>query len=359
MTTTDSTSDPDISTASDIGPGAAPAPAGPPPPAVALQLASGFIASQAVYSFTKLKLADALAEGPRPADAVANRVGTDRDRTRRLLRTLAGFGVVNEVAADTFQLTEVGQLFCNEPGSLADLTTMWIETHYDAFAGFAGTVKTGEPAFDTVKGQDYWSWLEGEPATAELFSRAMGSFGTQTQTAAIGAFDFSRFERVVDVGGAHGSFLAAVLSQSQTSTGVLFDLPHVIATAEPFLAASDVFGRVECIAGDFFESVPTGGDAYLLSLILHDWDNADCLRILTSIRRAIPANAVLLILENVIPAGNDPHLGKVIDMIMMTILRGTERTRAEYEALLVKAGFDVVEVIPTEAPTSLIVARPV
>lgn len=353
MTTTD------INTELDAAPESSAAPAGPPPAAIALQLASGFVASQAVYVFTKLRIADALAGGPRPAEIVANQVGCLPDQTRRLLRTLGGFGVVDEVAPDTFQLTEVGQLFRNVPGSLADLTMMWMETHYAAFSGMVGTMATGQSAFTTIEGEDFWSWLGHEPDASELFSRAMGSFGAQTQMAAVGAFDFSAFETIVDVGGAHGSFLAGALSHSTTSRGVLHDLPHVVETAGPSLRAANVADRVECVGGDFFESVPAHGDAYLLSVILHDWNDADCIRILHSIRRAIPAHGVLLILENVIPDGNEPHLGKVIDMIMMTMLNGTERTKSEYQALLRQAGFTIDHVVATEAPTSLIVARPV
>lgn len=345
-------------TITDTTPETTETPQGPPPPAIALQLASGFIASQAVYVFAKLGIADTLAGGPRPADLVAARAGTSRDQTRRLLRTLGGFGVVDEVAPETYRLTDVGQLFRNEPGSLADLTTMWMETHYSAFAGMTGTVSTGQSAFEAAEGEDYWSWLQREPETAELFSRAMGSFGAQTQTAAVDAFDFSAFGRIVDVGGAHGSFLASTLGHSDTSRGVLHDLAHVVKTAGPSLEAAGVAHRVECVSGDFFESVPPDGDAYLLSLILHDWNDADCIRILSSIRRSIPAHGVLLILENVIPDGNEPHLGKVIDMIMMTILNGTERTRPEYAALLAAAGFTLDDVVATHAPTSLIVARP-
>ena len=353
MTITDTDTDTDITAEAPT------APVGPPPPAIALQLASGFIASQAVYVFTKLRISDALAGGPRPADVVAARVGTSPDQTRRLLRTLGGFGVVDEVAPETFQLTAVGELFRNEPGSLADLTMMWMETHYSPFAGMVGTVTNGQNAFEASQGEDFWSWLQHEPDTADLFSRAMGSFGGQTQTAAAAAFDFSTFGRIVDVGGAHGSFLASALAHSDTSHGVLHDLPHVVETARPALDAAGVADRVECVGGDFFESVPADGDAYLLSVILHDWDDADCVRILSSIRRAIPAHGVLLILENVIPEGNEPHLGKVIDMIMMTMLNGTERTRSEYAALLGEAGFTLDDVVATQAPTSLIVARPV
>jgi len=338
---------------------AAPNAPGPPPPAIALQLAGGFIASQAVYTFTKLGISDALAGGPRPVQVIAERAGTQPDLTRRLLRTLGGMGVVDEVDPGTYQLTEVGQLFCNEPGSLADLTLMWMESHYAWFGGMTQTLTTGQPAFDTIEGETYWSWLEHQPERVDLFSRAMGSFGSQTQTAAVAAHDWSGYDRIVDVGGAHGSFLARVLAQNETSTGVLFDLPHVVETAGPLLESAGVANRVERIGGDFFESVPADGDAYLLSIILHDWNDDEAVRILKSIRKAIPADGILLILENVIPDGSEPHLGKMIDMIMMTILSGTERSRSEYEALLNRAGFTVEEVVATQAPTSLILAVPV
>ncbi|MEM9513273.1 MAG: methyltransferase [Actinomycetota bacterium] len=335
------------------------APIGPPPPAIALQLAGGFIASQAVYAFSKLGISDALAGGPRPADAVASRIGADPDRTRRLLRSLAGFGVVDEVAPETYQLTAVGELFRNEPGSLADMTAMWMETHYEAFAGLPQALTSGQPGFDAVMGENFWSWIEQRPQSAELFSRAMTSMGAQTQSAAVEAFDFTPFNRIVDVGGAHGAFVAAALAQSTASTGVVFDLPHVVASAQPFLESAGVADRVECVGGDFFDGVPTGGDLYLLSFILHDWSETDCVRILQSVRNAIPDHGRVLILENVIPPGNEPHLGKMLDVIMMTILDGAERTQAEYAALLAAGGFEIDEVVPTQAPTSLVVARPI
>ncbi len=334
-------------------------PIGPPPPAIALQLAGGFIASQAVYSFAKLGISDALAGGPRPADAVASRVGADPDRTRRLLRSLAGFGVVDEVAPETYQLTEVGELFRNEPGSLADMTAMWMETHYEAFAGLPQALTSAQPGFDAVMGEDFWSWIEQRPQSAELFSRAMTSLGAQTQSAAVDAFDFRPYERIVDVGGAHGAFVAAALAQSATSRGVVFDLPHVVASATPFLESTGVADRVECVGGDFFDEVPSGADLYLLSFILHDWSDSDGVRILRSVRNAISDHGRLLILENVIPAGNEPHLGKVLDVVMMAIVNGAERTHAEFAELLAAADFEIEDVVPTQAPTSLVIARPV
>lgn len=332
--------------------------AGPPPPAIALQLASGFVASQAVYAFAKLELADALSDGPHSAGDVAQRAGTHPDFTRRLLRTLGGFGVVDEVSAGVFQLTPVGELFRTTQGSLADLTLMWMETHYHWFEGLAGTVRTGDVAFDAIQGEDFWQWVGSDSERSALFSRAMASIGAQTQAAAVASYDFSRFRKIVDVGGAHGSFLTAALAESKEATGVLFDQPHVVAGAPQSLASTGLGDRVECVGGDFFESVPEGGDAYLMCFILHDWNDEDSVRILSNVRRAISDDGALLILESVLPPGNTPHLGKVLDMIMMTILTGVERTQDEYADILGRAGFSLDEVVPTPAPTSLLVAKP-
>lgn len=331
----------------------------PPAPVVAGQLAGGFIASQAVYAFTKLGLSDALADGPHPVGKVAVAAGTDPDFTYRLLRTLGAFGVVDETSPGTFRLTEVGELYRNEPGSLADLTMMWMETHYAWFAGLADTVTDAKPAFDRIEGMTYWDWLGRNDDMRELFSRAMTSIGAQTGHAAVAAYDFSGFGTIVDVAGAHGSLLSATLGASPDARGVLFDLPHVVESASAALEEHGVADRVDIVGGDFFEAVPAGGDAYLLRFILHDWNDDQSIQILSNIRQAIRDDGTLLIVENVIPEGNEPHLGKVLDLIMMTILPGVERTSGEFEDLLSQAGFRLEEIVPTAAPTSVLVARPV
>ena len=331
----------------------------PSPPEVAIQLAGGFVASQAVYALSKLGLADALADGPHPVGTVATTAGTDPELTYRLLRTLGAFGVVDETSPGSFRLTPVGQLFRNEPGSLADLTMMWMETHYKWFAGLTGTVVGGDTAFDRIEGTTFWGWLEENDDENELFSRAMASIGAQTEQAAVAAYDFSRFRTIVDVAGAHGSLLTAALLSNPAANGVLFDLPHVTETAGPVLAERGVTDRVQVVSGDFFHSVPHGADAYLLRFILHDWGEEEAVRILSNIREAIPAHGELLIIENVVPEGNTPHLGKLLDLIMMTIVSGTERTRGEYDDLCSQSGFSLDAIIPTAAPTSILVARPV
>lgn len=330
----------------------------PPAPVVAIQLAGGFIASQAVYAFTKLRLSDALSDGPLPVGKAAAVAGTNTDFTYRLLRTLGSLGVVDESSPGTFRLTEVGELFRNEPGSLADLTMMWMETHYAWFSGLADTVTDGQPAFERIEGRTFWDWLGRNDDENELFSRAMTSIGAQTGHAAVAAYDFGTFDTIVDVAGAHGSFLSAALGSNESARGVLFDLPHVVESAGPALEELGLSDRVDVVGGDFFESVPAGGDAYLLRFILHDWNDDQSIQILSSIRRSIPDDGVLLIVENVIPEGNEPHLGKLLDLIMMTILPGVERTSGEFADLLSQAGFRLDEIVPTEAPTSVIVARP-
>lgn len=332
---------------------------GPPPPAIAIQLAGGFIASQAVYAFSKLGLSDAMADGPHPVGSISSSAGTDAEFTYRLLRTLGALGVVDETSPGTFRLTDVGQLFRNEPGSLADLTMMWMETHYDWFSGLADSVSDAQPAFDRIEGMTYWEWIELDKDRSELFSRAMASIGAQTEHAAVAAFDFGRFDTIVDIAGAHGSLLSAALTSNPDARGILFDLPHVVATAGPALDVAGTADRIEVVGGDFFDAVPDGGDAYLLRFILHDWSDEESVKILSNIRKAIPADGTLLIIENVIPEGNAPHLGKLLDLIMMTIVHGVERTRGEYTDLLAQGGFHLEQIVPTEAPTSVLVARPI
>ncbi len=338
------------------GPGAG---AAPHAPQVAVSLAGGFIAAQAVYSFAKLGISDALGDRTATVGEIAATAGTDTAATYRLLRSLGAFGAVDEVSPGTFRLTDVGQLFRNRPGSLADLTMMWMETHYAWFGGLQEAVADGRPAFDRIEGRSYWEWLEDHAPEKRLFTRAMASLGAQTEQAAVDAYDFSPFSRFVDVAGAHGSLLSTVLDTVPGASGVLFDLPHVVATAGDALRARGQQERIELVGGDFFDGVPAGGDAYLLRFILHDWEDPDCVRILRSIRAAIPDDGTLVVIESVIPPGNQPHLGKLLDMVTLAIVPGQERTAGEFSDLFSRAGFRLEEIVPTAAPTSILVARPI
>jgi SAM-dependent methyltransferase len=203
-----------------------------------------------------------------------------------------------------------------------------------------------------------FDYLAQHPEEASYFSEAMVGFHGAEPPAVAAAYDFSPFKIVVDVGGATGNMLAAILSRHAGPRGVLFDRPHVVRDASALLKTRGVEERVTIEAGDFFETVPAGGDAYLLSHVIHDWNEDQCLTILSHCRNVIKPDGRLLIVEMVLPAGDTPHPGKMLDMVMLVIPGGQERTEAEYASLLVNAGFRLSRVVPTASAVSVVEAVP-
>jgi hypothetical protein len=201
-----------------------------------------------------------------------------------------------------------------------------------------------------------FEYLAKNPEDASVFSETMVGFHGQEPPAVARAYDFSTFDTIVDVGGATGNMLAAILCRHARPGGVLFDLPHVVADAPSLLKESGVNDRVKIEAGDFFKTVPSGGDAYILSHIIHDWDEDQCLTILSHIRKAMKSNGRLLIVEMVLPEGDTLHPGKVLDMVMLLLSGGRERTEAEYGALLSNGGFRLTRAVPTGSAVSIIEA---
>jgi hypothetical protein len=237
---------------------------------------------------------------------------------------------------------------------MRDLAIMWMETHYEPFGGLLGTVRTGRCAATEYYGQPFFAWLSEHPEHVARFSRAMANLTDGIKLGAIGTFDFTRAGRIVDVGGADGAVLAHILRAAPDTTGAVFDLPHVVAEAELRLADYGLGNRLTLTAGDFFTSVPAGADTYLLSMILHDWSDAEAARLLANIKAAAPAGARLVAFELVIPDGAGPHMAKMIDLTMLGMLTGRERTQAEYRLLLEDAGFKFEAVTATPTPISII-----
>jgi hypothetical protein len=327
-----------------------------PPPMQMVQLLFGFQLSQAVYVAAKLGVADHLTDGPRPATEVAELVGADSTALRRLLRTLAAVGVFSEDAEGRVGLTPLGAtLVSDAPGSMRDLALMWMETHYGPFGDLLHTARTGEPAAQHHYGQPFWAWLSQHPEQVARFSRAMANLTDGIKFAAVASCDLSGATTLVDVGGADGSVLALLLERYPTLRGVLFDLPHVVPAGEKLLADRGLAPRVEVVGGDFFAAVP-GGDAYLCSFVLHDWSDDEALAILRTIRAAAVPGARLRILELLVPPGDEPHLAKTIDLTMLGMLSGRERTEAELVELARQAGFRVERVVATPSPMSIVEA---
>jgi hypothetical protein len=241
------------------------------------------------------------------------------------------------------------------PGSVRGYIIMqgeaWI---WDAWGRALHSVRTGEPAFTHLHGMDAFAYLEGHPEAAATFNAGMTGRAASADVAVARTYDFSGVRTIVDVGGGHGLLLSTILEAYPAARGILLDLPSVAAGARERIAAAGLAGRCDVIAGDFFASVPPGGDCYLLANVIHDWDDDRAVAILRSCQRAMADGGRVLIIEAVLPTGNEPHPGKVGDLQMLVITGGRERTAAEYRALLTAGGFRSGRVVPTASPVSVV-----
>ena len=329
----------------------------PPPHAQLIQMAMAHWMSRIVHLAAKLNLADHLAAGPKHADELAGPTGTDAPSLYRLMRALANLGILSESSSRRFSLTPLGEaLETGAPGSArASVLTLASDWWIRGFGELAYSVQTGKSGFEKALGMPVFDFLAQNPADASMFSETMIGFHGE-EPAAVAAYDFSRFKTIVDVGGATGHLLTTILSRHPGPRGILFDLPHVVRDAPPLLDTRGMKDRVTIEEGSFFDRVPQGADAYLLSHIIHDWSEPQCLTILGNCRRAMDPNGRVLIIEMVLPEGDEPHPGKMLDIMMLVGPGGQERTPAEYAALLDKAGFRMTQVVPTASAVSIVEA---
>lgn len=329
-----------------------------PPHAQLIQMATAHWVSHIVYVAAKLSLADHLAKGPKSADELAGPTSTHASSLYRFMRTLANLGIVTEDGTHRFALTPLGDaLKSGAPGaaraSILTLASDWMSRGWEQLLT---SVETGKSGFEPSLGMPLFDWLAKHPEEASLFSETMVGFHGAEPPAVAAAYDFSGLATIIDVGGATGNLLTAILGRYPGSRGILYDLPHVVRDAPALIQARGLASRVTIEAGSFFERVPTGGDAYLLSHIIHDWTENQCLTILGHCRRAMKPSSRLLIIEMVLPAGNTPHPGKMLDMMMLVGPGGQERTEQEYGALLGQAGLHLTRVVPTASPVSVVEA---
>jgi hypothetical protein len=329
-----------------------------PPHVQLIQMGTALWVSRIVYAAAKLGLADHLAGGPRSAAELAGPTGTHARSLHRLMRTLAGFGILTESGDGQFGLTAMGEaLKTGAPGSArGTILAMAGDWGWRTMEHFLYSLETGRPATDKGLGMPLFDYLAQHPDEASLFSEAMVGVHGAEPGAVAEAFDFSSFGTIVDVGGATGNMLCHILARYPQPAGILYDQPHVVTDAPAFIAARGLSDRITIQPGSFFESVPEGGDAYVLSHIIHDWTEEQCLTILGNCKRAMKPGSKLLIVEFVLPEGNDPHFGKLADMVMLAIPGGEERTAKEYGELLAKAGFRLERVVGTATPVSVVEA---
>jgi hypothetical protein len=325
-----------------------------------IQMAAGSWVAAALYGAAKLGLADLLADGPRSAAEMAPATGTHAPTLHRFLRTLGSLGIVTDTGGGRYALTPLGEaLKSGAPGAARSTIMMFGgPIFWRSWEEIVYSLQTGKTGFEKVWGMGAFDYLAQHPEEASLFSETMVGFhGSEPPTVA-DAYDFSSLKTVVDVGGASGNMLAAILARHPGVRGVLYDLPHVVRDAPALLKARGTDDRVTIESGSFFERVPSGGDAYVMSHIIHDWSEEQCLTILGNCRKAMRADSRLLIVETVIPEDNSPHQGKLQDLVMLVLPGGQERTEAEYDALLTKGGFQLRRVIPTSSVVSIVEAIP-
>jgi hypothetical protein len=325
-----------------------------------MMLITGGWVAQAINATATLGVADELAHGPRTAEDLARAVGADADALYRLLRALSGCGVVAELDGRRFVLTELGGLLRRDaPDSLGGFAAMLDRPfHSRSWADLAETVRTGRSSFERLFGG--WSHFRNHPEDAAILNDGMTAASGGRMKQLVWAYDFTPLGTIVDVGGGHGALLAHVLSGHPKGRGVLFELPHVIATAGAPLVEAGVADRCKLVGGDFFDSVPAGGDAYLLANVVHDWGDEAAARILANCGAAMTDGGRVLLFEGIVPSTpNEPTPVTLIDLEMMVMAEGgRQRTEAEFERLLARAGLRLSGVTTPGGTFSLIEAVP-
>ena len=322
------------------------------PPTGLWELVNGYRVSQAISVAARLGLADLLAAGSRTADELAAESDADPDTLYRLLRALAGAGVLHEDDERRFALTELGyDLRSDSPTSVAGWAAfVGRPSHWQAWGDLLHSVRTGENAFAHVHGADVWAYRTEHPEEGAIFDRAMTDLTRRINAAILDAYDFSRFDTVVDVGGGQGALLSALLDANPGMNGVLFDQPQVVAA----VSSSD---RLRVVGGSFFESVPENGDAYVLKWIIHDWEDEEAVAILRTCRNAMRDGAVMLLIERVVGKPNEDLATKLSDLNMLVSAGGRERTTEEFATILAAARLELNSVAGGN-PTAVIEAVP-
>ena len=325
------------------------------------QLGTGFIFTAALQPVVRLKIPDLLANGPLSISELAAQAGVSADALYRVLRVLACVDVVEELPGKTFAPTALSELLRSDvPGSMRDMV-LWMSNpfHFKVWAELGYSVETGKPGVERACGKSCFDAIFGDPEIASDFNNAMSCLSRMIAPALLDAYDFSGISTLVDVAGGHGAVLCEVLSRYPKMKGILFDMPNVIQEATCHICNLNMDDRCQAISGDFFDYVPAGADAYYMQHILHDWDNQPALKILGNCRRALQGNpeGVLLIVDSVVPQTAAPHPGKWLDLEMLLMPGGRERTEPEWHDLLNQGGFEIARIIPMKAADSVIEAR--
>ena len=314
-----------------------------------VRLVDGFRVTQTLHAGVEFGIPDLLADGARTADDLAEACDADPSALYRLLRTLASLGILHEADGRRFSLTELGQpLRGDVPGSLRGWVRLTGRDHvWRSWGNLTNAVREGKNSFRMLHDADIWEWRADHPEESAIFDEAMMSLTGAGNSAILDAYDFGRFETVVDVAGGNGTLLAGLLAAHPQMRGILFDQEHVVSGAEPVLRAAGVLDRCKVVAGSFFSSVPEGGDAYVLKSIIHDWEDDESVAILRTCRESMGPEAVVLVIERDLGPPNENPVAKLSDLNMFVMPGGRERTIDEYAELLDRAGLRLDEAHPT------------
>jgi hypothetical protein len=330
-----------------------------PPSAQVLQMMMGLWVSQILGVCSRLGVADLIADGVSSSEEIAKRCGAEGSATYRLLRAGAAIGLFVEEAGRTFRLTPLGECIRTDaPGSLRDLIVA--ETapgHWLPWGRLHDVVMRGSSVASDTLGMGTWEYYASHPEEAQWFARGMGNLSAMVSQDVAQLYDATSRTTIVDVGGSQGILLKALIGQSEQARGILFDRPEVVEEARNVLRTSPLHERITIVEGDFFASVPAGGDLYVLKSILHDWPDDECRRILRNVHAAAEPGASLLLVEMIVPDDPQPSPVALMDMNMLVMLNGRERTASEFEKLLNETGFSLVRVMQTSGLFALLEAR--
>jgi hypothetical protein len=317
--------------------------------------------SAALYTAARLKIAGLLADGPRSAAELAAATGSNEDALYRVLRALASLGIFAEAGPRSFALSSDAELLRSDaPRGMRDMV-LWMgnRLHSQVLAEMPHTVETGKPAIELLYSRPCFEAMAEMPEAAGDFHNAMTCFSAIIAPALIEAYDFAGTRTLMDVAGGHGFVLCEILSRYPEMKGILFDMPGVTDGAKLRIESLNLAGRCQIAPGDFFEHIPQGADTYYMQHIIHDCDDERALTILRNCRRALDGrrDGKLLIMDHVIPETPQPHFGKLLDLEMMLLPGGRERTEMEFRRLFGRAGFEITRILPTRTSNSVIEAR--
>ena len=332
------------------------APPGQTPSDAMLQLIFNFWITRSLYAAAKLGIADVLKSGPAPIDRIAAETGTQARSLYRLLRALASVDVFSEEGSGRFRNTPLSEtLISDRPGTLRYFAISELgEEHYGAWGDLLHSIRTGEIAFDKHFGAGVWEYLSRNPGRAATFNESMSRMTEAVNDAIIWTYSFAGIRQIVDIGGGLGSLMMSILKWNETMKGILFDQPAVVAEGRKAIEKAGLSDRCSVVGGDFFESVPRGGDAYTMKWIIHDWDDDRAMQILNNCREARADDGKVVIIDTIIPGPNEPSPSKLIDLNMLVMTGGLERTLAEFESLFERCGLRLTKVVTTPSPFSVL-----